>query len=77
MPLALALHGAGDAGGGISHFIDLADEFGLVPLAPASRERTREAVEGPALAAGRAGSATPACVFCNTMASTRERGAGW
>ena len=40
-PLALTLHGAGgDARSGISHLIDLADEFGLVLLSPESRGRT-------------------------------------
>jgi phospholipase/carboxylesterase len=40
-PLALALHGAGgDARAGISPLLDLADEVGLVLLAPESRGRT-------------------------------------
>ena len=40
-PLALTLHGAGgDARSGLSHLIGLADEFGLVLLAPESRGRT-------------------------------------
>ena len=40
-PLALTLHGAGgDAKSGISHFLDLADEAGVVLLAPESRDRT-------------------------------------
>jgi phospholipase/carboxylesterase len=40
-PLALALHGAGgSARSGISHFLHLADEAGLVLLAPESRGRT-------------------------------------
>jgi predicted esterase len=38
-PLALMLHGSkGDARSGISHFLDLADEAGLVLLAPESRD---------------------------------------
>ncbi len=38
-PLALTLHGSkGDAQSGISHFLDLADEAGLVLLAPESRD---------------------------------------
>ncbi len=46
-PLALTLHGAGgDARGGISHFLNLADEFGLVLLAPESRERTWDVLTG-------------------------------
>jgi phospholipase/carboxylesterase len=41
VPLALTLHGAGgDAKSGISHFLDLADEAGVVLLAPESRDRT-------------------------------------
>ena len=40
-PLALTLHGAGgDARSGISHFLRLADEAGVVLLAPESRGRT-------------------------------------
>ena len=38
-PLALTLHGSkGDAQSGISHFLDFADEAGLVLLAPESRD---------------------------------------
>jgi phospholipase/carboxylesterase len=47
MPLALTLHGAGgDARSGLSHLIDLADEFGLVLLAPESRGRTWDVLAG-------------------------------
>ena len=46
-PLALTLHGAGgDAKSGLSHLIGLADEFGLVLLAPESRGRTWDVLEG-------------------------------
>jgi len=46
-PLALTLHGAGgDARSGISHLINLADEFGLVLLAPESRGRTWDVLAG-------------------------------
>ena len=46
-PLALTLHGAGgDARSGISHFLDLADEFGLVLLSPDSRGRTWDLLAG-------------------------------
>ena len=46
-PLALMLHGAGgDARSGISHFFDLADEAGLVLLAPESRGRTWDVLMG-------------------------------
>jgi phospholipase/carboxylesterase len=46
-PLALTLHGAGgDARSGISHFLDLADEFGLVLLSPESRGRTWDVLLG-------------------------------
>ncbi|MDP9439720.1 MAG: phospholipase [Actinomycetota bacterium] len=46
-PLALTLHGAGgDARSGISHLIDLADEFGLILLAPESRGRTWDVLVG-------------------------------
>lgn len=46
-PLALTLHGAGgDARSGISHFLDLADEFGVVLLAPASRGKTWDVLVG-------------------------------
>ena len=46
-PLALTLHGAGgDARSGLSHLIGLADEFGLVLLAPESRGRTWDRLEG-------------------------------
>ena len=46
-PLALMLHGAGgDARGGISPFLPLADEAGLVLLAPESREETWDVLLG-------------------------------
>ena len=46
-PLALMLHGAGgNARSGISHFLDLADESGLVLLAPESRGRTWDVLVG-------------------------------
>jgi phospholipase/carboxylesterase len=46
-PLALTLHGAGgDARSGLSHLIGLADEFGLVLLAPESRGRTWDVLAG-------------------------------
>ena len=46
-PLALMLHGAGgDAKGGISPFLPLADEAGLVLLAPESREETWDVLVG-------------------------------
>ena len=46
-PLAVMLHGAGgDARSGISHFLDLADEAGLVLLAPESRGRTWDVLTG-------------------------------
>ena len=46
-PLALMLHGAGgDARSGISHFLGLADEAGLVLLAPESRGRTWDVLAG-------------------------------
>ena len=46
-PLALTLHGAGgDARSGISHLIGLADEFGLLLLAPESRGRTWDVLLG-------------------------------
>lgn len=46
-PLVLMLHGAGgDARGGISPFLDLADEAGLVLLAPESRGRTWDVLVG-------------------------------
>ncbi len=46
-PLAVMLHGAGgDARSGISHFLDLADEAGLVLLAPESRGRTWDVLVG-------------------------------
>ena len=46
-PLALALHGAGgDARSGISQLLDLADEYGLVLLAPESRGRTWDVLVG-------------------------------
>jgi phospholipase/carboxylesterase len=47
MPIALTLHGAGgDARSGLSHLVGLADEFGLVLLAPESRGRTWDVLEG-------------------------------
>ena len=46
-PLALMLHGVGsNARSGISHFLDLADESGLVLLAPESRGRTWDVLVG-------------------------------
>ena len=46
-PLALTLHSAGgDARSGISHFLDLADELGVVLLAPESRGRTWDVLVG-------------------------------
>jgi phospholipase/carboxylesterase len=46
-PLALTLHGAGgNARGGISHFLDLADEAGTIVLAPESRGRTWDVLVG-------------------------------
>jgi phospholipase/carboxylesterase len=46
-PLALMLHGAGgDARSGISPFLNLADEAGLVLLAPESRGRTWDVLVG-------------------------------
>ncbi len=46
-PLALALHGAGsDARAGISPLLNLADETGLILLAPASRGRTWDVLLG-------------------------------
>jgi phospholipase/carboxylesterase len=46
-PVALMLHGAGgNARSGISHFLDLADEAGLVLLAPESRGRTWDVLVG-------------------------------
>ena len=46
-PLALMLHGAGgDARSGITHFFGLADEAGLVLLAPESRGRTWDVLVG-------------------------------
>ncbi len=46
-PLALTLHGAGgNARSGVSHFFDLADEAGVVLLAPESRGRTWDVLEG-------------------------------
>jgi predicted esterase len=46
-PLALTLHGAGgDARSGISHFLRLADEAGVVLLAPESRGRTWDVLLG-------------------------------
>jgi predicted esterase len=47
VPLALTLHGAGgSARSGISHFLDLADEVGVVLLAPESRGRTWDVLVG-------------------------------
>jgi len=46
-PLALTLHGAGgDARSGISHILHLADEAGVVLLAPESRGRTWDVLMG-------------------------------
>ena len=46
-PLALTLHGAGgNARGGISHFLELADEAGVILLAPESRGRTWDVLVG-------------------------------
>jgi predicted esterase len=46
-PLALTLHGAGgNAKSGISHFLRLADEAGVVLLAPESRGRTWDVLVG-------------------------------
>jgi predicted esterase len=46
-PLALTLHGAGgNARSGISHFLRLADEAGIVLLAPESRGRTWDVLVG-------------------------------
>jgi phospholipase/carboxylesterase len=46
-PLALTLHGAGgDAKSGIRYFLDLADEAGLILLAPESRGRTWDVLAG-------------------------------
>ena len=46
-PFALMLHGAGgDARGGVSPFLDLADGAGLVLLAPESRGRTWDVLLG-------------------------------
>ena len=46
-PMALMLHGAGgDARGGVSPFLDLADEAGLVLLAPESRGSTWDVLVG-------------------------------
>jgi phospholipase/carboxylesterase len=46
-PVALTLHGAGgDARSGISHFLPLADEAGVVLLAPESRGRTWDVLVG-------------------------------
>ena len=45
-PLALTLHGAGDARSGISHFLHLADAAGIVLLAPESRGRTWDVLVG-------------------------------
>src|ERR687894_1382283 len=46
-PLALTLHGAGgNARSGISHFLDLADEAGVVLLAPESRGKTWDVLVG-------------------------------
>ena len=46
-PLALTLHGAGgNARSGISHFLRLADEVGVVLLAPESRGRTWDVLVG-------------------------------
>jgi phospholipase/carboxylesterase len=46
-PLTLTLHGAGgNARGGISHFLELADEAGTILLAPESRGRTWDVLVG-------------------------------
>jgi phospholipase/carboxylesterase len=46
-PLALTLHGAGgNARSGISHLLDLADEAGVILLAPESRGRTWDVLVG-------------------------------
>jgi phospholipase/carboxylesterase len=46
-PLALTLHGAGgNARSGVSHFLHLADEAGVVLLAPESRGRTWDVLVG-------------------------------
>ena len=46
-PLALTLHGAGgDARSGMSHFLRLADEAGVILLAPESRGRTWDVLVG-------------------------------
>ncbi len=51
--LALMLHGAGgDARGGISPFLHLADEAGLVLLAPESRSRTWDVLGGSSVLGG-------------------------
>ena len=47
LPLVLPLHGAGgDAAAGVALLRPLADQYGLVLLAPASRGRTWDAVRG-------------------------------
>ena len=52
-PLALMLHGAGgDARGGISPFLHLADEAGLILLAPQSRGRTWDVLGGGSVLGG-------------------------
>ncbi len=46
-PLVLMLHGAGgDARGGLTPFLRLADAAGLILLAPASREKTWDVITG-------------------------------
>ena len=46
-PLVVMLHGAGgDAAGGLSPFRDLADEAGIILLAPDSRDRTWDVLLG-------------------------------
>jgi phospholipase/carboxylesterase len=46
-PLVLALHGAGgDAHGGITLFLSMADESGLILLAPDSRSTTWDVIRG-------------------------------
>lgn len=47
MPLLVLLHGAGsDAAGGLSALAGLADEYGLILMAPASRSGTWDAIRG-------------------------------
>jgi predicted esterase len=47
IPLVVMLHGAaGDARAGIAPFLDLADEMGLLLVAPSSRRRTWDVIRG-------------------------------